>query len=265
MMRSSTMASSSSVSTTGRTSSSQTEVNDQRTAGALPVVAALVVVALVAVGSILASPWSTTAGTRTGPRQPLAHAVGPVEGADYSVMAVVDGVPVRWRCDHEIPVRLVGPAPDAAGRLLKQVVRQVIRASGLPLVYAAHNLAWSDSVFLEGELTVRYVDPDVRQAPGLAFQDDDAVGRGGPTWGNDGVITAGHVAIRTDEPFTGDTSPASSYGRSVLLHELIHAVGGDHAADDTGSVMAPGSGAVRFNKADRYLLRLLGCPRNGRR
>ncbi len=74
------------------------------------------------------------------------------------------------------------------------------------------------------------------------------------------TITAGRLAIRTDEPYTDDTDPTTAFGVSVLMHELGHTIGAGHSGGDLG-VMSVTGVETRLSAGDRYVFRLLGCSR----
>ena len=151
---------------------------------------------------------------------------------------------------------MVGLAPDGAEEALESVVAELAGLSGLDLVVPPAEPKWSDDEWREGEILVRYVDPDERQAPGIAFDDESAIGRGGPI-SSGRTIDAGHVAIRIDEPYFEYTNPYSAVGQAVLLHELGHAIGAGHSQVDDGVMNATGAD-TELSPGDKYVFRVLG-------
>lgn len=182
---------------------------------------------------------------------------GLVEGTDWSLIDPDRGV-LHWSCDDEIRVQLVGPAPDGAEQALESVVAELTSLSGLDLVVPPTEPKWSDDEWRDGDILVRYVNPDERQVPGIAFNDESAIGRGGPI-SSGHTITAGHLAIRIDEPYFNSTDPTTALGQAVLLHELGHTIGAGHSHDDEG-VMTPSGADTHLSAGDKYVFRLLGCP-----
>jgi len=183
---------------------------------------------------------------------------GLAEGVDWSLIDPDRGI-LRWSCDEEISVRLIGPAPAGAEQALTTVVEELAALSGLDLVVPPAEPGWSDDAWRRGAILVRYVNPDERQAPGIAFDDESAIGRGGPI-SSGHTITAGNLAIRTDAPFFDNTDPTTPVGQAVLLHELGHTIGAGHSHDDEG-VMTPSGADTSPSAGDKYVFRLLGCPR----
>jgi hypothetical protein len=182
---------------------------------------------------------------------------GLVEGTDWSLIDPDRGV-LHWSCDDEIPVQLVGPAPEGAAQALKSVAAELAAISGLGLVVPPAEPKWSDDQWRDGEILVRYINPDERQAPGIAFNDEAAIGRGGPISSGQ-AITAGNLVIRTDEPYFSSTDPTTPLGQAVLLHELGHTIGAGHSHDGEG-VMTPSRADTDPSPGDKYVFRLLGCP-----
>lgn len=130
--------------------------------------------------------------------------------------------------------------------------------SGLGLVVPPAEANWSNDEWRNGEILVRCVNPDERQAPGVAFDDESAIGRGGAI-ARGHTITAGYLAIRTDEPYLDSTNPTISLGQAVLMHELGHTIGAGHARGDEGVMTASGA-ELEVSAGDECVFRLLGCP-----
>lgn len=191
------------------------------------------------------------------------NTLGLVEDRDYSFIKKVDRKPIHWECSRPIPVTLIGPAPAVAEDLLAQAVLQVAAASGLPLVVGDRQLKWSEKSFITGLIVVRFVDPTVQEAPGLPLASDrDVAGKGGPRWNDEGTIEAGHIAIRIDGTYAKHTATSTPRAAAILMHEISHAVGLDHAAADADGIMAErGDHDIRLSKGDRFALRQVGCPR----
>lgn len=241
------------------------------TTGASPAIAFIVVVIGLASYDAVAPPLISAArgGARhistRGPANdadtPNSPAVpegeGLVEGTDWSLIDPDRGI-LHWTCDDTIPVQSVGPAPDGAKQAITTVVADLARLSGLDLVVSPAEPKWSNDEWRDGEILVRYVDPDQRQAPHIAFDDEFAIGRGGPiSMGR--TIIAGHLAIRSHESAFESTDPTTRLGQAVLLHELGHTIGAGHSHDHEG-VMTPRGADVPVSPGDKYVFRLLGCP-----
>lgn len=175
-----------------------------------------------------------------------------IEGRDYSFLARVGGNPVRWACDASIYLVLQGPAPAGAGAAIERAATVLSSASGLDLRVGGPSARQS-------AITIRYgsigtVDGD------LHLDDDPELGVGGPTWSaHDGVIRSGAVLIRNDAQLS---SPLTTTGKRVLLHEIGHALGLGHSAPDMPEVMGPTTGANdsdQLGSGDRVALERVGC------
>ncbi len=239
--------------------------------GATPAIAFMVMVGGLAMYDVVGPPLIDAAhgavervdvGRPTGEPDPTGTADNPggdgrLERTDWSLIDPSRGV-LRWSCDEEIPVQLVGPAPEGAEPALTSVVAELAAISGLDLVVPLAEPMWSDDEWRVGEILVRFVNPDERQAPGMAFSDKSAIGRGGPI-SSGHTISAGNLAIRTDEPYFSSTDPTTPLGQAVLLHELGHTIGAGHSHDDEG-VMTPTGADTSLSPGDKYVFRLLGCP-----
>lgn len=179
---------------------------------------------------------------------------GLTEGVDYSYLDSSQGAPIRWACDTDITVRIAGPAPEGAGAALSEVVARLADASGLPL-QADHSPESSSTTHT---IEVYYA-PLGSMAGNLQIDEEQTLGRGGPTWEVGGNITSGTVLIRSDTPATDPTTPS---GQHVLMHELGHVLGLGHAEPDTPELMAPASGSdskPELGPGDRYALEQVGC------
>lgn len=173
---------------------------------------------------------------------------GVVEDYDYSFIGEVLGRPVRWSCGTPIGVSLHGPVPYGAGTALESAVSLIVEASGLPLRVSDSNIPTAD-------ITVDY--SDAATSADLA---EDDLGVAATGWeSSTGRITSASVIIRADSA-AGD--PSSHVGNQVLLHELAHAVGLDHAVQGSGEIMQPmydPALPIGFGPGDNWALRVVGC------
>lgn len=189
------------------------------------------------------------------PRRPedFSAPAGLQAGLDYAVVTTDSGYIGHWPCGHEIPVWTYGSPPGNAGDVA-WAVETLAWESGLPLRYAGPGPEHDRES--EGAITVTFGHhPDFDLATTIA-------GIGGPTalWAN-GLISGGAVTLRPEmmDPYGGDPGT-----RTVILHELMHAVGVNHAADHRAEVMAPQTAPepqTILGYGDQYALHLVGCPR----
>lgn len=173
---------------------------------------------------------------------------GVVEDHNYSFIGEVLGRPVRWSCATPIDVSLHGLVPHGADTALESAISLLMEASGLPLRV-------SDSDNPTADITVRY--SDAATSADLA---EEGLGVAAPRWESaTGRITSASVVIRADSA-AGD--PSSHVGAQVLLHELAHAVGLDHAVQGSGEIMQPiydPALPIGFGPGDNWALHAVGC------
>lgn len=184
-------------------------------------------------------------GAQLPPVRPSAATKPPRRGIDYSFLLVSHGEVPTWALDRHLSVRLVGPTPEGADRLLQRVIAQVSAASSLPLRYAAplDFPAPQD----EGSITVSYVD-DLR-TDGTA-EVANALGVGGARSVN-GHLVAGTVTLLR----CPDNEPTTPSAHHVMLHELLHALGLGHCAPGLPEVMCPtGTEQIDLGRGDRAAL-----------
>lgn len=171
------------------------------------------------------------------------------EGYDYSFIQKHNGEPVRWACATPITVALHGDVPAGTAIALEKAVAVLGDASGLPLtIITAPDTA--------AKITVAY-GPHGSSLGHLDLTGDE-LGVGGPVF-RDGEIISGAVLIRDDRP---STDPATAIGQATLAHELAHALGLGHAAQDAAQLMSPAltPGSVpTLGPGDRAALARLGC------
>ncbi|MCZ4540492.1 UNVERIFIED_ORG: hypothetical protein EDC92_10578 [Dietzia maris] len=172
-------------------------------------------------------------------------------GLDYSVMTTDGGHITHWPCGHEIQVSTFGAPSGNVGDVV-WAVDTLAWTSGLPLRYAGPGAEHAREA--EGTISVTFGHhPDFDLDPTIA-------GVGGPTalWA-DGRISRGAVTLRPEKmnPYGGDPGT-----RTVILHELMHAVGVNHAADHRAEVMAPQTAPIPqtiLGYGDRFALHMVGC------
>ena len=170
-------------------------------------------------------------------------------GTDFAVQTTAEGFIAHWPCEAEIAVRSFG-APQGSAADLAWAVETVATASGLALRYVGPGSP--DELGRDGEISVTYGDHP-------RFHDGETVGVGGPTVWDGGLITRGAVTLRPDQ-ISATAGDAST--RALTAHELMHAIGIDHAAEQQPEVMAPTAGPIPRpdpGLGDRFALKLVGC------
>ncbi|MDV8001690.1 hypothetical protein [Rhodococcus sp. IEGM 1408] len=174
---------------------------------------------------------------------------GLVPGVDFAVEITDDVYIPHWPCEHDIPVWSFD-APPGSGTDLVWAVETLASASGLPLRYAGPGSR--DNRESEGAISVNYGDHPM-------FDDPEIAGVGGPTIWPEGLIRHGSVTLRPDQinPVPGDP-----WTRALTMHELMHAVGIDHAVEHRPEIMAERPGSypqLTLGYGDRFALHLVGC------
>lgn len=137
------------------------------------------------------------------------------------------GLPVRWLCDTDIAVRLLGVSPPGAEQLVEDSVATISQLSGLRLSMSSNPLTTKNQT---NNITIQYLS----KLPGK--HSPTAVGLGGVQWLPSGRITRGKIWIKSSSP---TNTPGSPHARQVMLHELMHSIGIMHAPEDALEVMAP--------------------------
>ncbi|MFN3602799.1 MAG: hypothetical protein ACK4UY_15560 [Dietzia sp.] len=174
---------------------------------------------------------------------------GLVPGIDFAVEIVDDTYVAHWPCRHDIPVWSFEAPPGSEADLV-WAVETLASASGLPLRYGGPGS--EEDRESRGAISVTYGDHPM-------FQDPDVAGVGGPAVWPKGLILQGSVTLRPDQirPVAGDP-----WSRALTLHELMHAVGVDHAARHQPEIMAVRPGPdpqMHLGRGDRFALHLVGC------
>lgn len=209
--------------------------------------------ALIVIGALSgAFGFIVASGGASTPLVPPPAPTGVVEGVDYAfARARADGPLVHWPCDAPTRVALDASAPAGAERDLETAIARTREASGIPLLLAA---AGGDT-----EITVRYAARgEAADDPDLAISDEEVLGRTLTSTVGD-RITRAVIVMRSDHPLT---APGTDSGLSILLHELLHAVGLDHGQDGVDEVMTPRYQADRpalLGRGDAYALSVVGC------
>ncbi|MCD2261523.1 hypothetical protein K3888_02300 [Dietzia aurantiaca] len=174
---------------------------------------------------------------------------GLTSGIDYSVQISEDGHITHWPCEHEIPVRSFDATPGSEGDLI-WAIETLAFASGLPLRYAGPGT--DDERDAEGAISVFHGDHPM-------FSDPEVAGVGGVAAWPHGLVLQGAVTLRPGQvtPYPGDP-----WSRSLTLHELMHAVGVDHAVPYGPEVMAERPGPYPptiLGAGDQFALHMVGC------
>ena len=185
------------------------------------------------------------------PRRPedFAPPAGLTPGLDYHVETTTEGHITHWPCGEEIPVRTFDAPPGSEGDLL-WALQTLAEASGLPLRYAGPGSdAQRDA---DGAISVRYGDHPL-------FANPEVAGVGGVTAWTNGMVSRGSVTLK---PGQITSFPGDPWSRRLTLHELMHAVGVGHAADERGEIMTtrrPENYQVELGPGDRFALFMVGC------
>nr|WP_241730734.1 hypothetical protein [Dietzia cercidiphylli] len=174
---------------------------------------------------------------------------GLIAGVDYAVEATEDGYLAHWPCEHEIPVRSYD-APPGSESDLAWAVETLAFASGLPLRYAGPGAEGEREG--DGAISVTYGDHPM-------FHTHGAAGVGGAAVWPRGLILRGSVTLQPEQitPVPGD-----AWSRSLTLHELMHAVGIDHAGEFRTEIMTSrriSDTQTILGHGDQFALRLVGC------
>lgn len=185
------------------------------------------------------------------PRRPedFTPPAGLTPGLDYHVETTTEGHITHWPCGEEIPVRTFDAPPGSEGDLL-WALQTLAEASGLPLRYAGPGSdAQRDA---DGAISVRYGDHPL-------FANPEVAGVGGVTAWTNGMVSRGSVTLK---PGQITSFPGDPWSRRLTLHELMHAVGVGHAADERAEIMTtrrPENYQVELGPGDRFALFMVGC------
>ena len=172
------------------------------------------------------------------------------EGQDYALWRSPSGQLVRWSCDAPIRIVVAKGAPQGTATALRSIAEELASVSGHRFTVSAR----SESE--RGAITVHYAKPGV-SIDGIRVTGNE-MGRGGPRFAADGSILRGVVVMRD----TPDNRPGQRRGYAVLKHEVIHAMGLDHADQSAAAVMTPRLqvGVMgNLGPGDRYGLTRVGC------
>lgn len=197
-----------------------------------------------------ATPTSTAGLITPAPGSGPAPKKGLTEGHDYALWRSPSGAVVRWSCEE--PIRLVAAkgAPKGTVTALRSIAEELAAVSGHRFTVSSRSE--SD----RGAITVHYVKPGV-SIDGIRVTGNE-MGRGGPRFAADGLILRGVVVMRD----TPGNLPGQRRGYAVLKHEVIHAMGLDHADQSTAEVMTPRlqvSVMGELGPGDRHGLTRVGC------
>ena len=166
-------------------------------------------------------------------------------GIDYSFLITPDAPPV-WKLTAPLRLVLAGPCPEGAGKVLREAVDIVRPELVVPLEIAAPRADESPTGgAAPGEIVIRYA----VEAPAR----EGHLGHGSSASVGDFHIS-GEVSL-LDVP---QNAPHSTSALSVMLHELMHALGVGHCADGLDEVMTPTSRDRRaLGRGDRAALRAI--------
>ncbi|MGB4135679.1 MAG: matrixin family metalloprotease [Microbacterium sp.] len=156
-------------------------------------------------------------GSRPVPAPPAEY----VAGTDFAFLGK-DGAPVRWSCSGRIAVSLMTPV-DGADAAIGEGVAMLADLTGLPLEIVSAGDATAEIQISYGEIPGRD-----------AAAEEGTVGITRPMTRGAELVRA-LIVILDEERYL----PSTAAGRAVLLHELGHAVGLDHSAQETGGMMTP--------------------------
>lgn len=185
------------------------------------------------------------------PRRPedFPPPAGLTPGLDYHVETTTEGNLTHWPCDQEIPVRTFDAPPGSEGDLI-WAIETLAGASGLPLRYAGPGTdAQRDA---DGAISVYHGDHPL-------FANPEVAGVGGVTAWSNGMVSRGSVTVK---PGQITSFPGDPWSRRLTLHELMHAVGVGHAADNRQEIMTtrrPESYRADLGPGDRFALFMVGC------
>lgn len=185
------------------------------------------------------------------PRRPedFAPPAGLTPGLDYHVETTTEGNITHWPCDQEIPVRTFGAPPGSEGDLI-WAVETLAGASGLPLRYAGPGTdAQRDA---DGAISVHHGDHPL-------FANPEVAGVGGVKAWSHGLVSRGSATLK---PGQITSFPGDPWSRRLTLHELMHAVGVGHAADNRQEIMTtrrPETFGVDLGPGDQFALFMVGC------
>lgn len=182
---------------------------------------------------------------------------GLIEGRDYSFIGKIDEAPVHWTCARDIPVVLSGSVPEGADAAFHEVVTALADVSRLQLEVVRESEHVDPTV---GSIVVYYASIDVQ--PGSFSAPEGVAGRGGPRYYTSGslagMVNQGEVVVRDD---IEGLEPTTRFGKDVLAHEIMHALGVGHSAEELPEVMAPVVDDVwpEIGAGDTLALRVIGC------
>lgn len=185
------------------------------------------------------------------PRRPedFPPPAGLTPGLDYHVETTTEGNLTHWPCEQEIPVRTFDAPPGSEGDLI-WAIETLAGASGLPLRYAGPGVdAQRDA---DGAISVYHGDHPL-------FANPEVAGVGGVTAWSNGMVSRGSVTVK---PGQITSFPGDPWSRRLTLHELMHAVGVGHAADNRQEIMTtrrPESYRTDLGPGDRFALFMVGC------
>ena len=185
------------------------------------------------------------------PRRPedFVPPAGLTSGLDYHVETTTEGNITHWPCDQEIPVRTFDAPPGSEGDLI-WAIETLAGASGLPLRYEGPGTdAQRDA---DGAISVHHGDHPL-------FANPEVAGVGGVTAWSHGLVSRGSVTLK---PGQITSFPGDPWSRRLTLHELMHAVGVGHAAENRQEIMTtrrPEDFRIDLGPGDQFALVMVGC------
>jgi hypothetical protein len=179
------------------------------------------------------------------------------------------GEPIRWNpCEPIHFVVNLGLAPEGSVQDVQEAVRRVSAATGIEFTYdglSDEPLERRRPIYQPDRygdrwapILIAWIDPD---ATDISFARDGhtAAGVAAPSIPSDGtdILVSGWVAINLEDPNPPGFDMIGAQG-PVVLHELGHVMGLDHA-DAPGQLMEPaGGGVTDFGSGDLAGLEQLG-------